>query len=236
MTFWEYLWAGSWITKWLWHLNWNSNDASGNGNNWTDANITYWLPYWKFWQGALFNGSSSKISIPTWAIITGNWARTFIAWVKPVYTTSDSFRCIMWSWENTSWYSFMLWLKYWDRDWKMKLRVNRYYSDQDTIDVKSLLDDWKLHMVAVTYNWVTTWTDTLWAGIRFWIDWTEISRWSLKDDTTFSTATTNSGIWTQYWSNLLWNWLIDEVIIENRAWTATEIKKYYTYAKWRFWI
>jgi hypothetical protein len=32
------------------------------------------------------------------------------------------------------------------------------------------------------------------------------------------------------------NYILDEVIIENRAWSATEIKKYYTYARGRFGI
>lgn len=47
----------------LYHLNGNSNDASGNGRNGTDANISYSLANGKFGQGAGFNGSSSKITI-----------------------------------------------------------------------------------------------------------------------------------------------------------------------------
>jgi len=43
------------------HLNGNSNDFSGNGNNGTDTSITYSLANGKFNQGAGFNGSSSKI-------------------------------------------------------------------------------------------------------------------------------------------------------------------------------
>jgi hypothetical protein len=30
--------------------------------------------------------------------------------------------------------------------------------------------------------------------------------------------------------------LIDEVFIENVLWTDSQVQKYYTYTKWRFWI
>ena len=63
MTLGEYNWAGAATTLWLYHLNWNSNDSSGNGNNWTDTNISY--VDWKFWQCGSFNWSSSKIVIST---------------------------------------------------------------------------------------------------------------------------------------------------------------------------
>ena len=66
----------------LWHLDGNSKDSSGHGNNGTDSNITYGTQYGEFGQGASFNGSSSTISLgnPTNLQITGNW--TIGAWVK----------------------------------------------------------------------------------------------------------------------------------------------------------
>ena len=47
--------------KGYWKLNGNSNDYSGNGNNGTDTNIAYSQA--KLSQGAVFNGSSSRIDI-----------------------------------------------------------------------------------------------------------------------------------------------------------------------------
>jgi len=48
-------------TKLLLHLNGNSNDASGNGNNCTAVNITYSLANGRYSQGAGFNGTTSAI-------------------------------------------------------------------------------------------------------------------------------------------------------------------------------
>jgi len=46
------------------HLNANSNDFSGSGFHGTDANITYDPVTGVLGPGALFNGSSSKITLP----------------------------------------------------------------------------------------------------------------------------------------------------------------------------
>lgn len=45
-----------------WRMEGNSNDSKSS-NNGTDTNITYNASYGKFGQGALFNGSSSKIAV-----------------------------------------------------------------------------------------------------------------------------------------------------------------------------
>lgn len=49
--------------KGYWRLDGNSNDASGNGNDGTDANITYSQSNGVLNQGAGFNGSTSKIVV-----------------------------------------------------------------------------------------------------------------------------------------------------------------------------
>jgi hypothetical protein len=51
--------------KGYWRLNGNSNDASGNGNNGTDTNITYSQANGRLNQGAGLNGSSSVIRCST---------------------------------------------------------------------------------------------------------------------------------------------------------------------------
>lgn len=50
---------------WGSHLNGNSNDFSGSGNNGSDTAITYSQANGRFGQGAGFNGSSSKIRLPS---------------------------------------------------------------------------------------------------------------------------------------------------------------------------
>lgn len=73
----------------LYHLNGNSIDYSGNGQNGADTNISYAAAYGKFGQGAAFNGSSSKINIRAITTLTGNFFIAF--WISNVGsgTTSD---------------------------------------------------------------------------------------------------------------------------------------------------
>jgi hypothetical protein len=50
----------------------NSNDATTNGYNGTDSNMTYGSSYGKINDGASFNGSNSKISLPSGIYSLGN--------------------------------------------------------------------------------------------------------------------------------------------------------------------
>ncbi len=61
-------------------LDGNSNDAVST-NNGTDTDITYSASYGKINQGALFNGSTSKITVPNLGI-GGSTARSVSFWVK----------------------------------------------------------------------------------------------------------------------------------------------------------
>ena len=83
----EYNGAGSSTTKLLLHLNGNSNDSSGNSNNGTDTDITYGQAYGKFGQGASFNGSSSKISLPD-NFDFGTSGLTVLSWIKTTEETN----------------------------------------------------------------------------------------------------------------------------------------------------
>ena len=77
----EYISSGSETTKLLLHLNGNSNDFSGNGNNGVDTGIYYSKEYGRFNEGARFNGSTSKIKgssnlgIDGGDITIGLWAK-----------------------------------------------------------------------------------------------------------------------------------------------------------------
>lgn len=63
----------------------NSNDSSGEGNNGTDTNITYGTAYGKYGQGALFNGTTSKIVVADATELQNIFASggSIGAWVKP---------------------------------------------------------------------------------------------------------------------------------------------------------
>lgn len=66
----------------------NSNDSKGS-NNGTDTNITYSSGNGKFNQGAGFNGSSSKIRLPSTFPDFGTGGFTISAWVKTSSATSQ---------------------------------------------------------------------------------------------------------------------------------------------------
>lgn len=82
MTLGVYTGAGAGITKLLWHMEGNSNDSSGNGNNGTDTSITYALANGKFSQGAQMNNVNDQIVKATNLGIAGNGEITISLWTK----------------------------------------------------------------------------------------------------------------------------------------------------------
>lgn len=82
--------AGSGVTKLLLHLEGNSTDSSGNGNNGTDSNMVYGLGNGRFGQGVVSNGVASNISIPT-TVSWGSNNYTIAFWVSPTTFTASRF-------------------------------------------------------------------------------------------------------------------------------------------------
>jgi hypothetical protein len=62
------------------NLNGNSTDGSSQANNGTDSNMTYGLAYGRFGQGGLFNGSSSKILLTVGKMESSVW--TVALWMN----------------------------------------------------------------------------------------------------------------------------------------------------------
>lgn len=190
-------------TKLLLHLNWNSTDSSGNGNNWTDTNISY-VP-WYFWQGASFNGSSniniSSLSIASWT------DKTFIFNIYPTTIStshflldSSSWRLVMaiydWVWTNIGFYD-------WSRHWSW------VSADLNTRNQIIFVFEWT--NCKIYKNWKNIWWTITYSQKAIW--WTT-RIWSV-----------NSWSWNYY------IWLIDEVILYDRAWSATEALNYYNQSK-----
>jgi len=76
--------------KGYWKLNGNSNDYSGNGNNGTDTNITYSQSNGRLNQGAGFGGSS-KILIGNSTSISGTGSHTISLWVNMASLPSSNY-------------------------------------------------------------------------------------------------------------------------------------------------
>lgn len=223
MTLGEYLGAGSSITKWLYRMNGNSNDASGNGYNLTATNISYVDS--KFWF---------------WA--SGNWTNNSLS------TT------------NT------LWIDWWTMTASIRIKMNAEISTWEIYflyQANNISDVWQ--MIKYEYNgwtrrvWFTRnkafvaanqsyYTITLWTSLYhnliYVYDWTDVYWYVNWIKTTPVASTWNwagtSVEWLFIWSAYSWIWksnaIIDEVIVENRVRSQSEIQKYYTYTKGRFWI
>lgn len=226
----EYLGAGASTTKLLLHLNGNSTDSSGNSNSGTDTAITYSQANGKFGQGAGFNGSSSRIQVDNYSSIQLNGNFTISALVKPTsLPTSGAFMDIInkWDYNNSTFSGYFI----------------RLYNEGGTQKVQAQINN--LLISFSTSISTTSWTNimSVYNGSTFkiYINGSEVvsSNTSTNPETnTKKLNIGNFGFYTATSSELgrWYNGATDEVIIENRAWTASEVKKYYTYTKGQFGI
>ncbi len=223
----EYLGAGSGTTKLLLHLNGNSTDSSGNANNGTDTAVTYGLAYGKFGQGASFDGTTSYISMGNVLGFEYNQSFTIATWWKNNGTVSQN---IISKQQNISPYA----------GYGIGTSVSGYpqvflYRDSNGAFIKTLstlLND-KLHFVVMTYDGSNTVN-----GLNVYVDGA-LANTTTDGNITFTLSilsTTSFQISGRGGTGQLMNGNVDELIVENRAWSATDVQKYYTYAKGRFGI
>jgi len=220
ITFGEYLGAGSGTTKLLLHLNGSSTDSSGNGNNGTDTNVTYSLANGKFGQGASFNGSSSSIVKKDTASLKITTNITISAWINPSSAPTSS--CVAGKFLDSTHKSY--WLAF--NGGKAGMYISTNGSNQTGEALSQTLSN------GVWYNVIGTYDGT---NTKIYVNGSlanSIGQTGGIYDSTGSFAVGKLGsLSSNYFPGK-----IDEVIVENRAWTASEIKKYYTYSKGRFGI
>lgn len=222
MSLWEYLWAWSTKTVWLYHLNWNSNDSSWNSNNWTDTNISYVT--WKFWQSIFFDNTWDYVTIADHSSLQfWTWNFTISFWIK-LWTLCEYQKAFMLLSKNYTWYEMYLY---------------RWNNWTDT----NLC--WYIWGASNIWIWTFSFQTGIWYNcilIRNWTTCNSFVNTLVDTQVTNSASASNVGtvlnFWRRPWNtpNMTPNFILDEVIIENRAWSATEIKKYYTYARGRFGI
>ena len=212
----EYIGAGSGTTKGLWHLNGNSNDSSGNGNNGTDTAITYSQANGRFGQGAGLNGSSSKI-LSTLSGVSGI-VFTYSLWLKRGQISNDD-RMIQ-HWQSSS--SSL------DFHFKSDNTIQAYQWNGSTnpavVTTKTITDTTLWHHYLLVKNGAT---------MTIFIDGKE----EVTGNSNNNTLTTSFAIGKDEINNTSWfTGSIDEVIVENVAWSASKVAKYYTMTKGRFGI
>jgi len=231
MALWEYLWAWSWTTQWLYHLNWNATDDSWNWNNLTPNNISWvWGKIWSW--SASFNWSSSYLTHPT---LLDNWLSswTISFWFKTTWTSGA--RLISKEWPSGNPYIFIISINTYARPWQVILSNSWGIFGANVVESTCTnCNDWERH------NVVCTWNSSGRDSLKIYIDWEE--GYNLLGDTWWDTwsiladTTKDIFIWKRYNNSNYLDWEIDEIIIEEWNWTAEEVKKYYTYQKGLFWI
>ena len=186
-----------------------TSDQSWNSRNLTNSwNITFWTNQWV--SCASFNKN--------WNLYVNNfynlsqWDYTISLWAYKLTQSSASYAISIWDW-STRWGSCII-----EYD-NSVLRYAMWYDDLDSSTNPS--NQWV--NIVITYtknsktqniyvNWGNTWTRT--ATYTHTLPSLKFCVW-----------------WDSSWSDLRWTWYMNEVIVENKAWTADEISNYYNWTK-----
>jgi len=216
MSLWEYLWAGSGTTKGLYHYNGDNDDDSWNGNDWTPYNLSY--VGGKIWSWcASFNWINAYHSLWTWDIWIW-WNLTISLWIY--FYSSDSVMRILSDWDASG-RNILFYMN----DYKVYARTWNGSTLEDNVILEGTIDILKWHNIVYTRDWTIK---------KLYINW------ELKDSYTWwyswwVTTSQAKSIWNNPQSNIAYlDWKIDEVILENTAWSADKVKKQYTYSKWYY--
>jgi len=197
-------------------MDWNANDSSWNGNNWTATNIT-WVD-WKTgsWAARFTRSSTSKIVMWTSSTLKPTTALTFSMWIRIINYPASY--CSIW-WNTLAW------------------KDRWYLFDSHTTGVNFRVGNWTRLMLSAPSSLIPTnvwnnlcWTRD-WATVSFYINGGLVATGS-KSSITYTS--TGFSLWNYYNDNtsaIMFDWDIDEVIVENRAWTATEVQEYYNLTK-----
>ena len=207
----EYIGAGSGTTKLLLHLNGNSTDSSGNGNNGTDTDITYSQANGRFGQGAGFNGSSSFIYGSNTGI-PGSGDMTVSCWINPG-RNAGQYQDIVVNRDKEKEFGFK-WMLY---QHTTDGAISFHGSAQNKTTLVPTLNKWLNVIATVSSGTLTIYLN----GVNSYS--TTGYTYGGGSPTKYAVGGYLSGTVKEPFLGL-----IDEVIIENRAWSASEVKKYYT--------
>jgi len=215
----EYLGAGSGTTKLLLHLNGDSTDSSGNGNNGTDTDIT-WVDG-KFGKCASFRSNyDSYINVPNLGIGTNDFTINFI--IKPANFVDGN--CYYFSANASShpWNELRLLQA---PVTSAGLRVNHY---NGSTDLALEVNQSKISTTQFNYITVTRISDTLSIYVNG----------NLEASGTGWSGRNCSGGYRQMIGKIndatagdSFYGLMDECIVELGGWSAEEVKKYYTQSR-----
>ena len=196
-----------WVNTLLYYSfdNQNLNDGSGKWNNWTWYSTAWTYTTWISSYGADVSNNAAitlPVKLPTWDMTFSICANVTVnSWVLQSF----------------------LWVDWWSRAGQIAFSINGVHG----IDL--LIHEWG-NVTSLVTN--TTPTTNTWFNVMFTRSgnvWTVYYNWTSVGTATSSQSPSQNityYISRNYDNNRYIRWVIDEVIIENRAWTQQEITDY----------
>jgi hypothetical protein len=223
MSFGNYVGAGSGITKGLYHLTGNSNDSSGNGNNAVGdyGGVAYSLSSGKFGQGASFTTANpSYIYLPDGVHLPGVF--TIAMWIKPSTITPTHAVAFMYTEEGSGETNINLYQN--NATLSMKVGNSNGQWDAEFSGGTLVANQW--HSTVFTRNGTLH---------KIYLNGVEVA----TQTGNYSGGTDNAchqqiGSDTAHSAGWGFGGSIDEVILENVAWSAAAVRKYYTFTRGMF--
>ncbi len=198
----------------LWHLDNNGIDASHHGNDLTPHNVTFPSDALIGSNSASFNGSNTYLGVSSGNNLPlGAAPRTLMAWIKPFSYPDATYNGIVAYGPGACNQSSLLSIKN-DGRLSMAFWCNDTYQ---TIGNPAVLNNW--NQVAITYNGGTT--------VKFYMNGQFMQESALSGGYAANTQNGPVRIGTTDNPGRVFNGLIDEVSIYNRALTADEIQQNY---------
>lgn len=203
--------------KGYWRFNGNSNDASGNGNNGTDQNVSYSQSYGRLNQGLKMNATTSKVAT---AYRKNTTQSTFSFWLKTTLLTSN--QCIMGQRYDTGGYENSFW-------WITLIRSNH-----STFPNKILFDQKISSTVGNSFASNSQIQSNLWTYVVITVNINDFklyinSKLDASYTSSFNPVITscphfigNTGDLDSYFQGS-----IDELIIDNTVWPPSRVKNEY---------
>jgi hypothetical protein len=219
----EYVGSGSGTTRLLMRFNGDATDSSGNGNNGTEYNITYVND--RLTKCGSFNGTTSGIKVSNHSSLNFRNECTFSVWFKANDYAPGTTRVIAAKWGASNvqnQYSFAL-----SGDiilLTIRSDNGSYYQLLDTQKVR--VDIWQNAIYSCDSTTMRLYVDGVYKKSKSWHG-------------TVNLGTSPPDLGVGYYTvdgSLVFNGLMDELIIESRAWSHSEIIKYYTNTMGRYGI
>lgn len=201
---------------WKWSLNWNANASVWT--NLTPTSIS-WVDWKSNWAWS-FNWTTSRWTV--WVNYYWNWSihKTTVKFkvnTLPTSWNTQYLTCNLVDWW-ASW-SILLYNSWWVQQ---IVSINYYTTWSIGLVVNYTLTVWKYYTITAVTDW--TW-------MKLYLDWVLI--WSNWNAWTFRTTANSFWIWVQpQWPSLFFNWVIDDVEIDNTVWWVALIKNNYLAYNW----